>query len=246
MTGGRGLLLLTAAALVVASCARSGPRRTPPVLLFAGTGTSPNDVKAVKGVLASRNLAFATADSARLNGMSSSEIRDYRLLIVPGGDYLEIGKGLTPATAARVRDAVHGGVNYLGICAGALLAGNVPGNGLDLTGGVRFGFYDAVNRNVHRAAVTIAPAGAPPMEQYWEDGPQLAGWGAVVARYPDGTPAAVQGRSGAGWVVLVGTHPEAPEGWRRGLGFTTPAAAANAWAGTLVDAALRGTPLPHD
>jgi hypothetical protein len=46
-------------------------------------------------------------------------------------------------------------------------------------------------------------------------------------------------------VLLVGTHPEAPETWRRGMTFTTPTDATLAYAGTLIDAALTGTALPH-
>lgn len=93
--------------------------------------------------------------------------------------------------------------------------------------------------------VKAAGVGTPAIEHYWEDGPQYTSWGAVVGKYPDGTPAIVEGRSGKGWVLLVGTHPEAPEGWRRGMIFTTPAGAANLYAGTLIDAALHGTSLPH-
>jgi hypothetical protein len=46
-------------------------------------------------------------------------------------------------------------------------------------------------------------------------------------------------------VILVGVHPEAPESWRRGMSFTTPATAANAYAGTIVQAALTRASLPH-
>ena len=81
--------------------------------------------------------------------------------------------------------------------------------------------------------------------QYWEDGPQLAGWGAVVGKYPDGTPAVVEGTSGEGWVILTGVHPEAPAAWRRGLIFTTPASVDHAYAGRLVSAALNRTWLSH-
>jgi hypothetical protein len=102
-----------------------------------------------------------------------------------------------------------------------------------------------VNRGVHKAAVEITGLGAPAIEHYWEDGPQYTGWGEVVGKYPDGTPAIVEGRSGKGWMLLVGTHPEAPESWERGMTFSTPASAANDYAGTLVDAALNGTSLPH-
>jgi hypothetical protein len=233
------------AVLVLAACGRPPSNVVPAILLFEGTGTSPNDVRAVKSILETRHLEFSTADSSRLNGMSASDLQAHRLLIVPGGNYITMGNGLAPHTTATIHDAVQRGLNYLGICAGGLLAGNVPGNGLNLAAGVRFGFYGAVNRGVHKAAVEITAAGVPPIEHYWEDGPQYTGWGAVVGKYPDGTPAIVQGRSGKGWVILVGTHPEAPEGWRRGMPFTAPAGAANAYAGILVESASNGTPLPH-
>ena len=137
-------------------------------------------------------------------------------------------------------------MNYLGICAGAFLAGNSSYyNGLNLTSGVKFGFYSAEEKGVRKAAVPIAVPGGPTLEQYWEDGPQLSGWGAVVGKYPDGTPAIVEGTSGRGWVILSGIHPEAPAGWRRGISFSTSAELDNAYAGTLVHAALNRTLLAH-
>ncbi len=231
--------------LLLAACAPPTPPTPPPVLLFDGSGTSPNDVIAIRKLLEASNLAYATVDSSHLNGMSEQQLGAYRLLIVPGGNYITMGDGLTPATANKVHDAVQGGLNYLGVCAGALLAGRVANNGLDLAGGARFGFHALVDRGVHKAAVKIATAGGPALEHYWEDGPQFTGWGAVVGRYPDGTPAVVEGRSGKGWVVLVGTHPEAPDSWFRGVTDSAAAGPANAFARTLVEAALNGTELPH-
>jgi hypothetical protein len=67
----------------------------------------------------------------------------------------------------------------------------------------------------------------------------------VVGKYPDGTPAIVEGSSGKGWVILTGVHPEAPANWRRGMAFTTPASVDHAYAATLIHAALNGTRLPH-
>ena len=32
----------------------------------------------------------------------------------------------------------------------------------------------------------------------------------MVGKYPDGTPAIVEGTFGNGWVILSGVHPEAP------------------------------------
>ncbi len=177
--------------------------------------------------------------------MSESQLRGYRLLIVPGGNFEQIGKRLAPETSAKIRGAVQHGLNYLGICAGAFFGANSPYNGLNLTSGVRFGFYSAEHRGIRKTAVAITNADGSALDQYWEDGPQLTGWGAVIAKYPDGMPAIVEGASGHGWVILSGVHPEAPESWRRGMNFSTPASADHTYAATLVRAALNRTPLPH-
>jgi len=233
------------ALLALAACSPPAASDVPPILLFNGTGMSPNDVKAVEAILKDRHLNYARVNSRQLNRMSESQLMAYRLMVVPGGNYITIGNSLTPAASTNIHNAVQGGLNYLGICAGGLLAGNASANSLNLTSGVRFGFYAEVNRGIHKAAVAIAGFGTPALEQYWEDGPQFSGWGAVVGKYPDGTPAIVEGTCGKGWVILCGVHPEAPENWRRGMAFTTPATVANAYAGTLIDAALHGTSLPH-
>jgi Biotin-protein ligase, N terminal len=215
------------------------------ILLFAGRGTSPNDVAAVERILRDHGFRYSTASSSRLDGMAESELTTYRLVIVPGGNFEEIGKGLTSSATGTLRNAVRSGVSYLGICAGAFFAGNSPYNGLNLTSGVRFPFYALEDRGVRKSAVTIAAAGSPPLDHYWEDGPQLTGWGEVVAKYPDGTSAIAQGTFGDGFVLLTGTHPEAPDNWRHGLAFTTPASAAHAYAATLIDAALHRRRLAH-
>jgi glutamine amidotransferase-like uncharacterized protein len=231
--------------LVLTACAPPTSGKVPSILLFNGTGTSANDVAAVEAILKDRHLPYATVNASQLNRMSESQLLAYRLMIIPGGNYIDIGNSLTPETATNIHNAVQRGLNYLGICAGGLLAGNASPNGLNLTDGVRFGFYAQVNRGIHKAAVAIDGVDTPTMEYYWEDGPQFTGWGAVVGKYPDGTPAIVEGMSGKGFMILCGIHPEAPENWRRGMTFTTPASAANAYAGKLVEAASNGTWLPH-
>ena len=218
---------------------------TAPILLFNGKGTSAGDVAAFETILSDTHLDYVLVNSSRLNEMPEAKLRQHRLLIIPGGNFIDMGNGLTPGAAANIRNAVHEGLNYLGVCAGAFLAGDLRYNGLNLTSGVRFGFYSAESRGIRKAAVAIATPTAATLDQYWEDGPQLTSWGAVVAKYPDGTPAVVQGTFGSGWVILAGVHPEAPESWRRGMVFTTPASEDNAYAGTLINAALNRTALPH-
>jgi glutamine amidotransferase-like uncharacterized protein len=216
-----------------------------PILLFNGTGTSAGDVAALEKILTGEHLDYSTADSPELNAMSESQMRQYHLLIVPGGNFEHIGNSLTSSTTTNIHKAIQNGLNYLGICAGAFFAGNSPYNGLNLTSGARFGFYAAEARGIRRAAVAVTAAGGQTLDQYWEDGPELTGWGVVAGKYPDGTPAVVEGAFGNGWVILTGVHPEAPASWRRGMDFKTPVDIDNAYAATLVRTALNRESLPH-
>ena len=216
-----------------------------PVLLFNGTGTT-SDVAAVEAVLSTLGVGYVTADSTQLNAMTEPQLGGYKLMIVPGGDSITIGQSLTADTASMIRGAVQEyGVHYLGLCAGAFFGGYSIYNGVDLTGGVSFDFYADEYKGVHLEPVEISLPNSGPLDVYWQDGPQLSGWGAVVAKFPDGTPAIVEGQSGKGFVILAGVHPEAPESWRGRLIFTTPVSADLAYAGTVIQAALNGTPLPH-
>jgi len=178
--------------------------------------------------------------------MSEQQLAGYKLMIVPGGNSITIGQSLTGETASAIRGAVEDyGLHYLGICAGAFFGGYSIYNGVDLTSGVWFNFYADENKGIHVEPVLISFPGSGPLDVYWQDGPQLAGWGAVVAKFPDGTPAITEGQSGKGFVVFTGVHLEAPESWRGSLPFTTPVSVDLAYAGTVMQAALNGTPLPH-
>jgi len=217
-----------------------------PVLLFGGTGTTPSDVSALQAILASLGVAYATVDSSQLNAMSEPQLGGYKLIIIPGGNSITIGQNLTASTASAIRGAVQDyGVHYLGICAGAFFGGYSAYNGVNLTGGVSFDFYADEFKGIHVEPVEISLPNNTPLDVYWQDGPQLSGWGEVVARFPDGTPAIVEGQSGKGFVIFTGVHLEAPEDWRGSLNFKTPRSVDVAYAGTVIQAALNGTPLPH-
>jgi len=239
------LLLIILIAANFIAC-RSNNSATATILLFNSTGVSPNDVVAIQTILDDNHLSYTTVNSAKLNSMGQADLMRYQLLIMPGGNFVEMGKGLTKGTVANIRYAVQHGVNYLGICAGGFLAGSSAYyNGFNLISGVTFGFYSAENKDIHKAALAITSPGSATLEQYWEDGPQLSGWGLVVAKYPDGTPAVTEGNCGSGFVLLTGIHAEAPEYWRGGMVFNTPATTDNAYAAMLINAALNSKALPH-
>jgi len=217
-----------------------------PVLLFNGTGASSSDVSAIQAVLGNLGIDYATADSTKLNSMSEAQMAGYKLIIVPGGNSIAIGQSLTTQTTSAIRGAVmQYGTHYLGICAGAFFGGHSIYNGVDLTGGVAFDFYADEFKGTHVEPVEITRPDDGPLDVYWQDGPQLSGWGSVVAKFPDGTPAIAEGQSGKGFVIFTGVHLEAPENWRGSMNFRTPVDLDLAYAGTVFQAALDGTPLPH-
>jgi hypothetical protein len=217
-----------------------------PVLLYIGTGTSPSDVTAIEGVLSSLKVGYLTADQNQLNAMTEPQLGGYTLLIVPGGNSITIGQNLSASATSTIHNAVaQYGLHYLGICAGAFFGGASSYNGVDLTSGVGFDFYVDEFKGIHQEPVEITLPNSGPLDVYWQDGPQLSGWGEVVAKFPDGTPAITEGTSGNGFVMFTGVHLEAPAGWRAGMAFTTPLAVDVAYAGTVIQAALSGTPLPH-
>jgi hypothetical protein len=218
---------------------------SPRVLLFNGTGTISSDVSAVEAILKYLDLSYATANSSEMDSMSETKLKSYKLLIVPGGNSITIGKNLSHTATTNIHNAVEAGLHYLGICAGGFFGGYSIYNGLNLTSGVWFNVYENYGKGTKKTAVEISSPKSGKLDQFWEDGPQFSGWGSIIGEYPNGTPAIVEGKLGAGWVILSGFHPEAPESWRYGMKFTTSAAVDNAYAGTLVNAALNGTSLPH-
>jgi len=221
-------------------------KSTASVLLFNGSGTSSSDVSAVESLLSSMKLSYATANTSQIEGMSQSTLETYKLLIVPGGNSITIGNNLSSAATNNIHNAViNGGLHYLGVCAGAYFGGYSIYNGLNLTSGVWFNTYANNGKGTGKTAVEISYADGSELDQYWQDGPQLSGWGNTVGEYPDGTPAIVEGSSGKGWVLLAGFHAEAPSSWRTGMTFTTSVADDNDYFETMVNAALNGTSLKH-
>lgn len=216
-----------------------------PILLFNGAGTSHNDVEAIEDILSSAHMNFILVNSFQLNGLDTSQLMKYKLIIVPGGNFIEIGKNLTKETANNIQKVVHQGVNYLGICAGAFLAGNTGNNSFNITGDVQFKFFSAEDKGIRKTAVAIASADGSRIDNYWEDGPQLSVWGEVVSKYPDGTAATVQGSYGLGWIILTGFHPEAPESWRKEYYFSTPVEDSHKYAAILIKSAIEKKAMPH-
>lgn len=260
---------------------RIKPSSTSQALLFVGTGTSAPDYLAEERELDAMGLRYDTASASgeisatvELNSMTQAQLNAYQLFIVPGGNDGEIvgswhGSGYSHDTRQMIQEAVlQGAVSYLGICAGSFVAGDprvnlmgiVPlplsrdGNYFDLYSQY---YVDGEDPNANTMVELSLPAGSQfgsPMDTFWFDGPQLAGFGSVIAQYPDGTPAVADGyvtNSGNnGFLVLSGLHPEAPVTWFESPPYDltlsgNPIQTDFSFAASLINAALTKTPLPH-
>lgn len=217
-----------------------------PILLFNGTGTSSTDVTAIENVIKAASLSYATVNSSQLDAMSQAQLAQYKLFIVPGGNSITIGQNVSSKATMNVRNAVAvNGLNYLGICAGGFFGGYSKYNAVNLTSGLWFSLYADYYKGIHKEAVAILFLNEKNLDIYWQDGPDLSGWGSIVGKYPNGKPALTEGHWGKGFVLLSGVHPEAPASWRSGMPFKTPLDVDLAYAATLVTSALHGTMLPH-
>ena len=86
---------------------KASPANAAPILLFSGNGTSPNDVAALEDILRGERLEYSTIGSAQLNRMRESQMREHRLLIVPGGNFETIGRRISSGATANLRNAIQ-------------------------------------------------------------------------------------------------------------------------------------------
>jgi glutamine amidotransferase-like uncharacterized protein len=223
------------------------------VLLFNGAGISTTDWQSTESILKSMGVPYQLINSSVLNMMSLDELKNFSLILIPGGDSNVIHKGLTQETRIRIRQAVRdGGVSYLGICAGAW-----AGVGIDALSNTTayFGFAVAQgdylkfwypNQNVFQTAALaqISFADGSRRHLMWWGGPATPDWkGGVVAKYPDGRAAISQAWNNKGLVIVSGPHPEAPASWQYTSG-TDPDGTDFDIAIKLIRAALDKKPLP--
>lgn len=197
---------------------------TKKVLLFNGVGISTSDWQTLQTILKDMGLVTQTANSSQLNAMSLETLKQFSLIVIPGGNGYNISSGLTGSARVRVRQAVRDyGVSYLGFCAGAWVAVGTQANTNYTTsygfpviyGQILPAWYPNGNTRALADVVPVKFADGRNRHLVWYGGPSTPEWsGGVVARYSDGKPAISQKYSGKGFVLITGPHPEAPQSWR--------------------------------
>ncbi len=198
------------------------------VLLFNGSGVSTSDWQTTEGLIQSMGLSYDLVNTAQLNAMSLDQIASYGVMVVPGGSGGTIYKSLSEATRLKVRQAVRDyGMGYVGFCAGAWVAVG-PESDTDQTASYGFAVAEGAvlpswfpngNTSLTAAVVPVTFSDGSQRQLVWWGGPSTPEWSrGVVARYSNGIPAISQTRSGKGFVVISGPHPEAPQSWRATAG----------------------------
>lgn len=232
------LLLLAAGLSALAFVPLRG--KTPPTVAVAmyadkgAFGNGPGMLEDEFGRTRDLRITKVTADDIR-----AGKLKDYRVLIVPGGTGGTQGASLGKTGRAAVRSFVEEGGTFVGICAGCYLASTGYDWSLDL---LPARVIDRANweRGKGTLPLEITAAGkewfgrnddrvktlycnGPVLEPIADATEELI----VLARYRGelvrpraeaglmlGSPAVVAARFGKGWAIGISPHPEQTEGLR--------------------------------
>jgi hypothetical protein len=205
--------------------------RRPVAVVYSDDSTGPadgDDTGALAAMLAATpNWKFHIITAGPNGEMSVREaLSDPRVEVYaqPGADGDDTAAFRRQKRDRRViRDFVHNGGRYLGICMGGFLA--EPGF-FDLFRGRVDEYYSSPGASVTTPEPALVPVTwrDTPRWMFFQDGgymvPKRSTTGVtVLARYSNGSIAALVAPSGRGKVALCGPHPEAPPRWYRQAGL---------------------------
>ena len=218
--------------LTLASCASktaAPASQLPTALVYRGPASAEGCPEAMASILRSGPSPFHVVYCGphETTKLSRDALQGATLYGQPGGgDDLDAAWRSMRSFAPVLRDWVRGGGRYLGICMGGYLAGFDPGYSL---------FKGDSNEYIAEPGATVQTAGdalvtvswrGRPETLYYQDGPGFTlepdATAQVLARYSNGSIAALVASSGRGRVGLCGPHPEAPASWYTDSGFTAP------------------------
>ncbi len=257
---------MTPAAPTPRSGTVTGRRRL--ALVYRGPASLPGCPEAVAALLSSGpwDLDVRYVGPEEDLPLSAESLSRAVLYAQPGGGTLDAAYRILRGQRRAIRAFVRGGGRYVGFCLGGYLAGATPGFGL--LPGDTDQYIATPGATVHDEDSTVVRVTwrGTPRSVYFQDGPVFVldtgtdtdtgtgtGTGTadadeiggardtgvrILARYDNGTTAALVAPCGAGRVAVTGPHPEATPDWYTDHGLT--AQRTRDLACDLVDSVLRG------
>ncbi len=195
------------------------------VLIYDGPGACtgcPQEIRA---------LVERAGYSARLvkpNEINARRLAAAALYIQPGGDNtMQVRRAVGPQGLAAIKNYVHDGGKFLGICLGGALGSTGPDDdGSRMLGLLPVEAFESGNMTARLVPVEIPPFGRrtsfvqdPPSFRLLNPADKSV---SVIARYSDQRIAGVSGNFGKGKAVLLGPHFEAGTDWARHFGLNDP------------------------
>lgn len=168
------------------------------IVIYSGAGTWGEEVNAAAAD--ARALGIQVDIKSSLSGVDYNQ---YGAVIVPGGNSLEEFNGIGSSEIARLKQAINGGLNFMGHCAGAFLAGRM---------GIISGMPDYPSTNYYGGGAqvtvdnTIKWGGGGTRDVLFYGGPDLTGFGKELAEHPSGASTVVSNNYGQGHLILTAGH----------------------------------------
>lgn len=221
MNGLFSILALSALAITSITTAAAEPPR-PIALIYRGPGACEDGCTDSPAAILSQmgfDVRFVGPDA-----MDPTIFLGAALWLQPGGLVEEQNRAMNPALKNMIRNYVHSGGRYIGICAGAFLASETYGWGFRRAGLGFFSGHAELYRSARRpdgkltrATIYSTQVLGQNRDLYWELGPVFREApldAEVVSRYPTGEVGALRKSVGRGRVYITAFHPEAPLAWR--------------------------------
>ncbi len=175
------------------------------MLIYSGSGTWAAEVSDTKQNLDALGIQYEVK-----NSLSGVDYNQYAAIFMPGGNAGTEGLGIGNSELGRLSAAVNNGLNYLGNCAGAFLAGRSGGNGLNMVN-QNIDYVPDYNSKYGGGAQIATPVklwDGTTRDLMFYGGPGLDGvQGRTLGTFSNGTAGIKSFQQGSGQVILDAFHP---------------------------------------
>lgn len=209
-------------------------RPHPRALIYRGPASLPGCPEAVANLLSSSpwnfDIHFVGPDEQLQ--IDESTLHSAALYAQPGGGNLDGAFTHLRRHVPAIQHFVRSGGRYLGFCLGGYLAGRSPG--FELLPGDADQYVALRSAELHNTKGTVLEVdwSGQVEDMYFQDGPYFSldehyrqyydSDAEILARYRNGSIAALKIDYGHGRVGVVGPHPEADETWYHDDGLNAP------------------------